>query len=114
MAVVYTDTPSLPTPYTFWRNQEQAFYAFHVLNAWEEKVEVEGTTNAVIKIVTCDMFDFELDQNTLNKEMQPGACVKHGPPNVACCTFFRFLCGGIRRCAQLTVYLILGVQGTVC
>lgn len=49
--------------------------AFHVLNAWEEKVEVEGTTNAVLKVVTSDMFEFDLDQNELNKEMKPGACV---------------------------------------
>lgn len=60
--------------------QEQAFMAFHVLNSWEEKVEVEGTTNSVLKVVTCDMFEFDLDQNELNNIQEaPGACVRYGP-----------------------------------
>lgn len=60
----------------FARAQEQAFMAFHVLNAWEEKVEVEGTTNTVLKVVTCDLFEINLDQNELVGEQPPGACVR--------------------------------------
>lgn len=49
--------------------------AFHVLNAWEEKMEVEGTTNAVLKVVTCDMFEFNLDQTELCREQTPRKCL---------------------------------------
>lgn len=45
---------------------------FHTLNAWEEKVGVEGGTNTVVKVVTCDLFDFDLDQKKLMSEMPPG------------------------------------------
>lgn len=51
--------------------------AFHVLNAWEENVEVEGTANAVLKVVTCDLFEInlDLDKGKVDGEMPPGACV---------------------------------------
>eukprot|EP00903_Cladosiphon_okamuranus_P013499 g12573.t1 len=49
-----------------------AFFAFHVLNAWEEEVDVGGATNTVLKIVTCDLFDFNLDQDeNFNEKEQP-------------------------------------------
>eukprot|EP00752_Nemacystus_decipiens_P006247 g5634.t1 len=56
-----------------WFDMPEAFYAFHVLNAWEEKVEIDGTLNAVIKIVTCDTFELDADQNELKKPLKPGA-----------------------------------------
>eukprot|EP00903_Cladosiphon_okamuranus_P013500 g12574.t1 len=59
-----------------WFDMPEAFFAFHVLNAWEEEVEVEGegNTNRVLKIVTCDLFEFDLDPNELinQKEQPPG------------------------------------------
>lgn len=43
------------------------FYAFHVLNAWEERVEAKGqaevapTYQSLVKIITCDMFEFDFE-----------------------------------------------------
>lgn len=45
---------------------------FHVVNAWEEQVETNGTTTTVVKVVTCDLFELSLDQNDLNQETTPG------------------------------------------
>eukprot|EP00752_Nemacystus_decipiens_P007044 g6317.t1 len=56
-----------------WFDMPEAFVAFHVLNAWEEKVQVDGTTNAVLKVVTCDMFELDLDQKALNQRQKEGA-----------------------------------------
>ena len=47
--------------------ENQVFYAFHVLNAWEERVKTthhDGsapTYHSVVKIITCDAFDFDLE-----------------------------------------------------
>ena len=41
--------------------------AFHVLNAWEDKVETQGpdgraaTTQSVLKVVTCNLFEIDMD-----------------------------------------------------
>lgn len=47
--------------------EDQVFYAFHVLNAWEERIEVKAQAGAapidhsVVKIISCDMFEFDLE-----------------------------------------------------
>ena len=52
--------------------------AFHVLNAWEETVDVEvqdgaaPTTNTVVKVVTCDMFKFSMDLEDYMADVSPG------------------------------------------
>lgn len=51
---------------------EQTYVAFHALNAWEEKVDVDGQTNTVVKVITCDFFELDLDQNELSKDLSPG------------------------------------------
>ena len=49
-----------------------------MLNAWEETVEVGGqdgaapTKNAVVKIVTCDMFEFSLELTEMMQSTSTG------------------------------------------
>ncbi len=50
----------------------QTFMTFHVLNAWEEKVEVDGSINTVIKVVSCDQFEISLDPSDM-MHLSPGA-----------------------------------------
>lgn len=45
--------------------------AFHVLNSWEEEVD-SGT---VVKVITCDYSEIDLDQITLADDMTPGRWV---------------------------------------
>ena len=65
--------------------------AFHVVNAWEETVEVEGqdggpaTTNAVVKVATCDMFEFNLDLTAYMTEPSAGELA----PTVTCAGDYR-------------------------
>ncbi|CAM9960416.1 unnamed protein product [Ectocarpus sp. 6 AP-2014] len=54
-----------------WFDMPECFMTFHVVNAWEEQVEANGTTTTVLKVVTCDMFELSLDQNDLNQETTP-------------------------------------------
>lgn len=42
--------------------------AFHVLNAWEEEVG----SSTVVKVVTCDFAEMDLDQVALAEDMTPG------------------------------------------
>ncbi|CAN0407534.1 unnamed protein product, partial [Ectocarpus sp. 8 AP-2014] len=55
-----------------WFDMPECFMTFHVVNAWEEQVEANGTTTTVLKVVTCDMFELSLDQNDLNQETTAG------------------------------------------
>lgn len=52
------------------RARKQAFVAFHVLNAWEEKVE----SNTVVKVVTCDYSELNLDPATMARYLTTGGC----------------------------------------
>ncbi|CAM9134879.1 unnamed protein product [Pylaiella littoralis] len=54
-----------------WFDMPQTYVAFHALNAWEEKVDVDGQTNTVVKVITCDFFELDLDQNELSKDLSP-------------------------------------------
>ncbi|CAM9218487.1 unnamed protein product [Scytosiphon promiscuus] len=61
-----------------WFDMPEAFFAFHVLNAWEEKADVgvgvgaDGETtpapglSSVIKIYTCDFKELDLDFRTMS------------------------------------------------
>lgn len=57
-------------------NIQQAFMAFHTLNAWEDTVEVEDpttgekATQSVLKVITCDFF--EMDLNALMEHKSTG------------------------------------------
>lgn len=42
--------------------------AFHVLNSWEEEVG----SDTVVKVITCDYSDIDLDQVTLAEDTPPG------------------------------------------
>ncbi|CAN0275331.1 unnamed protein product [Ascophyllum nodosum] len=50
-----------------WFVMPKTFMAFHVLNAWEDKVETQGpdgraaTTQSVLKVVTCNLFEIDMD-----------------------------------------------------
>lgn len=59
--------------------------AFHVLNAWEEKAEADGRVGdtatcdtTVVKVVTCDVFEFNIDFVEAVKDMTPGKRFKGG------------------------------------
>lgn len=45
--------------------------AFHVLNSWEEEVN----SSTVVKVITCDYSEIDLDQITLADDMTPGRWV---------------------------------------
>lgn len=65
--------------------RKQTFMAFHVLNAWEERVEINGTTSTQLKVVTCDLFEINLEQTKLLKDSSPGAYVKCGVWCISSC-----------------------------
>ncbi|CAM9773413.1 unnamed protein product [Ascophyllum nodosum] len=50
-----------------WFVMPKTFVAFHVLNAWEDKVETQGpnggqaTTQSVLKVVTCNLSEIDLE-----------------------------------------------------
>lgn len=52
--------------------------AFHVLNAWEDNIEVDGsdgaapTSQSVVKIVTCDTFELNMDFSKVVKNISAG------------------------------------------
>lgn len=78
-------------------------------------MEVEGTTNAVIKVVTCDMFEFDLSQTELNQQKTPGAWrVSRGPPNVTYCVGNRLGFGCIRRRAAQQLAMLLKSTRRCC
>lgn len=57
---------------------EKAFITFHVMNAWEEKTHVDGNdgeapmSRSVVKIITCDHFEFSIDLVERKELMTPG------------------------------------------
>jgi len=59
------------------RTEWQVFYVDHVLNAWEEKVGVDGSTNTVVKIITCDQFELDLNPSEIMATHPPGTCAWH-------------------------------------
>ncbi|CAM9253945.1 unnamed protein product, partial [Scytosiphon promiscuus] len=63
-----------------WFDMPESFMAFHVLNAWEEKVEMNGIVHTQLKVVTCDLFEIDLEQSKLLNDLSPGTYVKYGMP----------------------------------
>ena len=59
------------------------FFAFHVLNAWEEQVKAKSSAggtapayHSVVKIITSDMFEFELDYTKVERDLSDGERVR--------------------------------------
>ena len=59
------------------------FFAFHVLNAWEEQVEAKSSAggaapayHSAVKIITSDMFELELDSTKVERDLPDGERVR--------------------------------------
>ena len=55
------------------------FFAFHVLNAWEEQVEAKSPAggaapahHSTMKLITSDMFEFDLNYTKVERDFSNG------------------------------------------
>ncbi|CAN0472398.1 unnamed protein product [Ascophyllum nodosum] len=62
-----------------WFDLPEVFFAFHVLNAWEEQVEAKSSAggaapayHSAVKIITSDMFELELDSTKVERDLPDG------------------------------------------